>query len=145
MYTAEKNTHQCLFLPLFVFAWLKYSLFPRLTHLCQKTEMQLNAHHKKNTENVRNQSVKPVLSRAPAAIGRGHYIANPSSASTRGHCMHWVCWCRMCERTVEVLSKKMAHHFFWILLLGCLAVCHAAPTIAPTVSPTDQNLAEVKR
>ncbi|GAA6218316.1 collagenase 3-like [Lates japonicus] len=31
---------------------------------------------------------------------------------------------------------------FWIVLLGCLALCQAAPTIAPTVSPEDQDLAE---
>lgn len=117
------------------------TLFLRLVSL-QKTEMQQNAHCKKNTENRRNQSVKPVLSRAPAAIGRGHYLVNPSSASARGHRRHSVCRCRVCERTVDVPSKKMAHNFFWILLLGCLAVCHAAPTVA---SQTDQNLAEVRR
>lgn len=32
---------------------------------------------------------------------------------------------------------------FWIVLLGCLALSHAAPTIAPTVSPEDENFAEV--
>lgn len=32
---------------------------------------------KQNTGNRRNQSVKPVLSRAPAAIGRGHYLVAP--------------------------------------------------------------------
>ncbi|XP_034080565.1 collagenase 3-like [Gymnodraco acuticeps] len=32
--------------------------------------------------------------------------------------------------------------FFWIVLVGCFAFCHAAPTIAPTVSPVEENLAE---
>uniref|UniRef100_A0A673BWF0 Collagenase 3-like n=1 Tax=Sphaeramia orbicularis TaxID=375764 RepID=A0A673BWF0_9TELE len=32
---------------------------------------------------------------------------------------------------------------FWLVLLGCLAQCHAAPTVAPTTSPEDQDLAEV--
>ncbi|KAM9359002.1 collagenase 3-like [Symphorus nematophorus] len=31
---------------------------------------------------------------------------------------------------------------FWIVLLGCLALCHSAPTVAPTVSPGEQELAE---
>ncbi|XP_030008079.1 collagenase 3-like [Sphaeramia orbicularis] len=31
---------------------------------------------------------------------------------------------------------------FWLVLLGCLAQCHAAPTVAPTTSPEDQDLAE---
>lgn len=38
----------------------------------------------------------------------------------------------------------MARHPFWILFLGCLAVCYAAPTVAPTDAPSDQELAEVK-
>uniref|UniRef100_A0A665UQS4 Peptidase metallopeptidase domain-containing protein n=1 Tax=Echeneis naucrates TaxID=173247 RepID=A0A665UQS4_ECHNA len=29
---------------------------------------------------------------------------------------------------------------FWIVLLGCLPLCHAAPTVAPTVSPEDENM-----
>ncbi|XP_033486465.1 matrix metallopeptidase 30 [Epinephelus lanceolatus] len=37
---------------------------------------------------------------------------------------------------------KMSLAGFWIVLLGCLALCHAAPTIAPTVSPEEQDLAE---
>ncbi|KAK5904452.1 hypothetical protein CesoFtcFv8_006015 [Champsocephalus esox] len=32
--------------------------------------------------------------------------------------------------------------FFWIVLVGCFALCHAAPTIAPTASPVEENLAE---
>lgn len=39
--------------------------------------------------------------------------------------------------------NKMFLGDLWIVLLGCLAVCHTAPTSAPTVSPEDQNLAEV--
>ncbi|CAJ1065837.1 collagenase 3-like [Xyrichtys novacula] len=31
---------------------------------------------------------------------------------------------------------------FWMVLLGCLALGHAAPTVAPTLSPEDENLAE---
>ncbi|XP_068172621.1 transforming growth factor beta regulator 1 [Antennarius striatus] len=38
--------------------------------------------------------------------------------------------------------NKMSWDNFWIVLLGCLAVGHAAPTIAPTVSPEDTDLAE---
>lgn len=40
--------------------------------------------------------------------------------------------------------KKMSAADFVILsLLGCLAVCSAAPTTAPMVSPEDENLAQV--
>lgn len=39
--------------------------------------------------------------------------------------------------------NKMSAADFWIVLLGCLAVCHAAPTVAPTVSPEEEDLAEV--
>lgn len=39
--------------------------------------------------------------------------------------------------------NKMFLTAFWIVLLGCLNWCHAAPTVAPTVSPVDQELAEV--
>lgn len=39
--------------------------------------------------------------------------------------------------------NKMSLTDLWIVLLGCLALCQAAPTIAPTVSPEDQDLAEV--
>nr|XP_046246303.1 collagenase 3-like [Scatophagus argus] len=38
--------------------------------------------------------------------------------------------------------NKMSHADFWILMMGCLAMCHAAPTVAPTVSPEEENLAE---
>ncbi|XP_008279889.1 collagenase 3-like [Stegastes partitus] len=38
--------------------------------------------------------------------------------------------------------NKMPPAGFWILLLGLLSLCHAAPTIAPTMSPEDQDLAE---
>lgn len=31
----------------------------------------------------------------------------------------------------------------WIVLVGCLVICDAAPTIAPTASQEDQDLAEV--
>lgn len=40
-------------------------------------------------------------------------------------------------------SNKMSLADFWIALLACSAVCHAAPTIAPTVSPEEEDLAEV--
>lgn len=39
--------------------------------------------------------------------------------------------------------NKMSLTAFWIVLLGCLELCHPAPTIAPTVSPEDKDLAEV--
>ncbi|XP_047451208.1 collagenase 3-like [Mugil cephalus] len=32
---------------------------------------------------------------------------------------------------------------FWIVLLGCLSLCHAAPTIAPTISSEDEALAKI--
>ncbi|XP_036973544.1 collagenase 3-like [Acanthopagrus latus] len=39
--------------------------------------------------------------------------------------------------------KKMSTaDFVTLLLLGCLAVCRAAPTTAPVVSPEDENLAQ---
>nr|WKW83402.1 mmp20 [Pampus argenteus] len=38
--------------------------------------------------------------------------------------------------------NKMSLTALWIVLLGCLAQCHAAPTVAPTVSPEDTDLAE---
>ena len=41
--------------------------------------------------------------------------------------------------------NKMSPAGFWIVLLGCLALCHAAPTVAPTTSPEDQDLAEVMK
>lgn len=42
-------------------------------------------------------------------------------------------------------SSKTLLDVLWVVLLGCLAVCHAAPTAAPTLSPEDQDLAEVTR
>ncbi|XP_041662201.1 collagenase 3-like [Cheilinus undulatus] len=32
---------------------------------------------------------------------------------------------------------------FWIVLLGCSALCHTAPTVAPTVSPEEEDLAQL--
>ncbi|XP_037632446.1 matrix metallopeptidase 30 [Sebastes umbrosus] len=40
------------------------------------------------------------------------------------------------------LSNKMSLAGFWIVLLGCSALCHSAPTVAPTVSPEEENLAQ---
>ena len=39
--------------------------------------------------------------------------------------------------------NKMSLTVFWMVLLGCLDWCHAAPTIAPTVSPEDEDFAQV--
>ncbi|XP_029302302.1 uncharacterized protein LOC115017756 [Cottoperca gobio] len=39
-------------------------------------------------------------------------------------------------------TKSYQYDFRQKRLLGCLALCHAAPTIAPTVSPEEEDLAE---
>ncbi|XP_038548361.1 collagenase 3-like [Micropterus salmoides] len=38
--------------------------------------------------------------------------------------------------------NKMSLADFWIVLLGCSALCHTAPTISPTTLPEDDDLAE---
>ncbi|XP_042343228.1 collagenase 3-like [Plectropomus leopardus] len=40
------------------------------------------------------------------------------------------------------IPRRVDAAFKLDVLLGCLALCHAAPTIAPTASPEDQDLAE---
>nr|XP_020500264.1 collagenase 3-like [Labrus bergylta] len=44
------------------------------------------------------------------------------------------------ERNTHFNNLSLAG--FWIALLCCLALCHAAPTVAPTVAPEDEDLAE---
>ncbi|KAF3847944.1 hypothetical protein F7725_020972 [Dissostichus mawsoni] len=49
---------------------------------------------------------------------------------------------RLIQKDWPGIPKRVDAAFKLDVLLGCFALCHAAPTIAPTVSPVEENLAE---